>query len=170
MTEQPSGGRSTATRHRRTKCILVALTLTALGIAAAALSERLLQKRLSVRNVESGEIYCSVPVQTGDQLVFRWTHSFEHIPWDEYYLIQKDGSFLLKTISVAGFGAGIPAEMDVHYRYENGLIYMDGIDSVFPRFHWIHSNTALREIDLNGNCLLKGEDMPHHKKMELFVE
>ena len=66
--------------------------------------------------------------------------------WYEYYEIQKDGSFILHTIAVAGFGAGIPAEMDCKYRYEDGLVYMDEIESVFPQFNWINSQTALKNI------------------------
>ena len=76
--------------------------------------------------------------------------------------------FLFKE-SVKKLG-GIPAEMDVSYRYEDGLIYMDGIESHFPRFQWINSQTALREIRLNGALLLRGEDLPHHEKMVLSVD
>lgn len=158
------------TKRRKIKRIFISLSLVAFFLAAVALKERLPQKKLCIKDTESGEIYRMVPVKAGDQLIFRWTHSFEKIPWDEYYLLQADNRFLLKTISVSGFGAGIPAEMDVDYRYEDGRIYMDEINSVFPAFHWINSHTALREIDLNGALLLRGEDMPHHGKMELFVE
>ena len=60
--------------------------------------------------------------------------------------------------------------MDVSYRYEDGLIYMDGIESCFQQFNWINSQTALREIRLNGELLIRGEDMPHHEKMVLVVK
>ena len=68
---------------------------------------------------ETEEVYAEAVIHTGDTVEFDWIHSFEHIPWNEYYSVQPDGSFLLDTISVAGFGAGIPAEMDVDYRYED---------------------------------------------------
>ena len=87
-----------------------------------------------IEELETGNVYREIPVKTGDELSFQWEHSFEHIPWYEYYEIQKDGSFILHTIAVAGFGAGIPAEMDCKYRYEDGLVYMDEIESVFPQF------------------------------------
>ena len=99
-----------------------------------------------------------------------YKRQFEHIPWNEYYEIEEDGSFLLHTISVAGFGAGIPAEMDCTYRYEDGLIYMDDIESEFPQFNWINSQTALKEIGLNGRILIRGSDMPHHQKIVLCIE
>ena len=144
--------------------------MAAFGALTAVLAGQLLSKRLTVQNAENGSVYLSREVRSGDTLEFCWTHSFEKIPWDEYYEILPDGSFVLHTISVAGFGAGIPAEMDVSYRYEDGLIYMDGIESHFPRFQWINSQTALREIRLNGELLLRGEDLPHHEKMVLSVD
>ena len=160
-----------ATRRRSTEFRMAAALLAVLiGITAAALSGRLLSKKLTIQNAETGEMYVSEEVRAGDILEFGWTHSFEHIPWNEYYEILEDGSFVLHTISVAGFGAGIPAEMDVAYRYENGLIYMDGIESCFQQFNWINSQTALREIRLNGELLIRGEDMPHHEKMVLVVK
>ncbi len=158
------------TRPRSTDHRIIAVILAiAVGIAAAVLGERLQYRQLVVENLMTGEIYAEASVKPGDTVVYRWTHSFEKIPWDEYYEILADGSFQLHTISVAGFGAGIPAEMDVSYRYEDGLVWMDGIESVFPRFNWINSNTALREIDVNGVLLLRGSDMPHHEKMVLYI-
>lgn len=146
------------------------LVFTALLIFAVAGKARQQRKSLVVENQETSEIYAEVAVRPGDEVAFEWEHSFEHIPWNEYYEVEPDGSFLLHTISVAGFGAGIPAEMDCTYRYEDGLIYMEGIESRFPRFNWINSQTALKKITVNGEVLLKGSDMPHHKKMMLGVK
>lgn len=108
-------------------------------------------------------------MSTGDRLTFNWIHSFEHIPWNEYYEIREDGQFILHTISVGGFGAGIPAEMDCKIRYEDGLIYMEEIESVFPEFKFIHSQTALQSILLNGEVLIQGGDMPQHEKISLLI-
>lgn len=157
-------------RPKIIKAALRALLFAALGVLIAVPGRGAVGRRLVVRSAESGEIYLSVPVRAGDGVTFQWTHSFEHVPWNEYYELRGDGSFLLQSISVGGFGAGIPAEMDVSYRCEDGMIWMEGIGSVFPRFAWIHSRTALREIDLNGGRLLAGTELPHHEKMELFVQ
>ena len=127
------------------------------------------RKILVVENAETGEVYAERRVKTGDEVIFEWEHSFEHIPWFEYYEIKDDGTFLLNTIAVAGFGAGIPAQMDVEYRYEDGLIYMDGIGSEFPQFNWINSQTALKNIKVCGELLLYGSDMPHHVKIVLRI-
>jgi hypothetical protein len=119
---------------------------------------------------ETEEVYAEAVIHTGDTVEFDWIHSFEHIPWNEYYTVQPDGSFLLDTISVAGFGAGIPAEMDVDYRYEDGLIYMDHIGSTFERFNFFNSNTALDVIQINDHDFIRGEDMPHHAKVTVYVD
>ncbi len=119
---------------------------------------------------ETEEVYAEAVIHTGDTVEFDWIHSFEHIPWNEYYSVQPDGSFLLDTISVAGFDAGIPAEMDVDYRYEDGLIYMDHIGSTFERFNFFNSNTALDVIQINDHDFIRGEDMPHHAKVTVYVD
>lgn len=149
---------------------IAVLTSTVLTITAAVYTRQHNRKVLVAENMETGEVYASVPVEAGDEVSFEWEHSFEHIPWHEYYEIEKDGSFLLHTISVSGFGAGIPAEMDCAYRYEGGLVYMDNIESRFEQFNWINSHTALKEIGVNGERILTGEDMPHHKKIILSVK
>lgn len=156
-------------RRRRTKWLFAGLVLAAALISAALYTGRQ-KKILVVEELETGKIYAELPVETGEEVSFQWEHSFEHIPWYEYYEIQEDGSFLLNTIAVAGFGAGIPAEMDCTYRYEDSLIYMDDIGSVFPQFNWINSQTALINIKVGGELLLAGSDMPHHEKMVLRIK
>jgi hypothetical protein len=154
-------------KTKRTICIWIC---TILCLLSAAVFLRQQKQVLVVEETETGKIYAEIPIKAGEELCFEWEHSFEHIPWYEYYEVQRDGSFILHTIAVAGFGAGIPAEMDCSYRYEDGLIYMEGIESCFPEFHWIHSQTALKSIRVGGNLLLSGPDMPHHKKMTLRIQ
>ena len=60
-------------------------------------------------------------------------------------------------------------KMCIRDSYEDGLIYMDDIGSVFPQFNWINSQTALKNIKVNGELLLSGTDMPHHEKMVLRI-
>ena len=133
-------------RLLRTKLKILIPVLLVITAISAAVFARQQKKILVIEELETGNVYREIPVKTGDELSFQWEHSFEHIPWYEYYEIQKDGSFILHTIAVAGFGAGIPAEMDCKYRYEDGLVYMDEIESVFPQFNWINSQTALKNV------------------------
>ena len=112
---------------------------------------------------KTGEIILELPVRPGDELTVELTHSFEHVPWNEYYQIQNDGSFLLQRIEVGGFGAGIPAEMDVPtYVGEDGLVHMDDINSVFSEFNWITSQTNMKSLLLNGEPILDFSQIPHH--------
>ena len=147
---------------------LVTAVSASVGIALAA--RRMTRGRvLRAEDQETGRIYAEAPVQTGDTVEFDWIHSFEHIPWKEYYTVKEDGTFYLETISVAGFGAGIPAEMDVDYRYEDGLIYMDHIGSEFDRFNFFNSDTALEAIQINDVDFIKGSDMPYHAKITVYT-
>jgi len=99
-------------------------------------------------------------VRPGDQLRLEIEHSFEHIPWFEYYTVTEDGQFNLDAIAVAGYGAGIPAEMDVPTRVEDGLVWMEDINSVFPQFSWITSATYMKGLTLNGAEVFDFRSLP----------
>ena len=149
---------------------LFAVTAVSASVGIALAAQQSAKGRvLRAEDQETGRIYAEAPVQTGDTVEFDWIHSFEHIPWKEYYTIKEDGTFYLETISVAGFGAGIPAEMDVDYRYEDGLIYMDHIGSEFDRFNFFNSDTALEAIQINDVDFIKGSDMPYHAKITVYT-
>ena len=128
------------------------------------------QTVLRIYNYQSGEIYVEVPAKGGDKLFFGWVHSWEKIPWHEYYHIAQDNSLVLDTISFPAFGAGIPENKGKVCRIENGLIYMDEIGQVFPEFNWINSHFATREIILNGQLISKGDMLPEHTRLRLVVE
>lgn len=126
---------------------------------------------LTIANTQGGEVYLTViEVYPGDELSFGWEHSFEHVTWNEFYTICEDGSLKLHTIAVGGFGAGIPAEMDCTYRYEEGLIYMENLaESEFESLNWIHSRTQVKFLKLNDTLLCTGEDLPQREKLTLTV-
>ena len=128
------------------------------------------QTVLRIYDYRSGEIYVEVPAKEGDKLFFGWVHSWEKIPWHEYYHIAQDNSLVLDTISFPAFGAGIPENKGKVCRIENGLIYMDEIGQVFPEFDWINSHFATREIILNGQLISKGDMLPEHTRLRLVVE
>lgn len=111
----------------------------------------------------------SQEVTPTDRLTFNWIHSFEHIPWIEEYTIESDDSFTLNTIRVAGFGAGIPENKGT-VSFENNMIVMSNIDQRFDRFDWIHSQTALTSITVNGTEIVQGPDLPHHEPLTLTIK
>lgn len=106
-------------------------------------------------------VVLEVPAQPGDQLRLEIEHSFEHIPWFEYYTVMPDGSFNLDAIAVAGYGAGIPAEMDVPTRIEDGLVWMEEINSNFPAFKWLTSDTYMKGLTLNGEEIFDFRTLPN---------
>ena len=125
---------------------------------------------LRIYDYKTGAIYLEVPVKAGDKLFFGWVHSLEKIPWNEYYHISKDNSLVLETISFPAFGAGIPENKGKSCRIENGLIYMEEIEQVFPEFSWINSHFATRDIRLNGKLISRGSMLPEHTRLRLVIE
>ena len=102
----------------------------------------------------------SAPIHAGDKLRLEIEHSFEHIPWYEFYTVREDDQFNLDAIAVAGYGAGIPAEMDVPTRVADGLVWMEEINSVFPQFSWITSATYMKGLRLNGEEVFDFRSLP----------
>ena len=125
--------------------------------------------RLVLSDQETGQVLFSHPVQEGDELSFHWIHSFEHIPWVEEYTIEANETFLLHTISVAGFGAGIPENKGV-VTVEDGMVVMRSIQQRFDAIRWIHSQTALVSITLGANTFITGEDVGHQLPVALSIK
>jgi hypothetical protein len=110
-----------------------------------------------------------MPVKAGDVIIYHWIHSFEHIPWKEYFRVEKDGSLALYRIEVAGFGAGIP-ENKGEVTIEDGMVVMQNFEERFESIHWIHSQTALSFISVNDEVIINGFDLPHHQPLHLEVK
>ena len=111
----------------------------------------------------------SVPVKPGDKLSLEIEHSFEHIPWFEFYTITDDLQFNLDSIEVAGYGAGIPAEMDVPTKIEDGMVKMEDINSIFPEFRWITSDKYMKEFKLNGEVIFDFRSLPDASKIKGYI-
>ncbi|MDF2615598.1 MAG: hypothetical protein K0Q47_253 [Sedimentibacter sp.] len=126
-------------------------------------------KILTISHQITGEVYFETRVVEGDIIEYSWIHSFEHIPWNEEYKVKNNNQLMLTSISVAGFGAGIP-ENKGEVSVENGIIYMRNINQIFNEINWINSNTALSNIRLNGSVLIEGSSMPHHEPCILQVK
>ena len=109
------------------------------------------------------------PVAAGDTLSLEIEHSFEHIPWYEFYSVTDDLQFNLDAIAVAGYGAGIPAEMDVPTRIEDGLVWMEDINSRFPTLHWITSNKYMKVFTLNGVEIFDFRSLPDASRVEAKI-
>ena len=123
---------------------------------------------LSLSHQKTNQIFNTVRVEEGDIVIYEWIHSFEKIPWNEYYQIQADGKLKLYRIEVAGFGAGIP-ENKGKMHVENGLVIMSEFEELYDDIHWIHSNTALTRIKVSDKQIIKGTDLPHHEPLKLEI-
>ena len=117
-------------------------------------------KRFQLYDRERDQIVFSIPIRSGDKLQLEIEHSAEHIPWFEFYTVTEYDQFNLDAIAVAGYGAGIPAEMDVPTRIEDGLVWMEDINSVFPQFSWITSATYMKGLSLNGEEVFDFRSLP----------
>lgn len=124
---------------------------------------------LVLREQQSKRELASIAVEAGDEVVFSWIHSIELIPWIEHFIIQEDGTFLLQSLSVAGFGAGIPENKGV-VSLQDGMVVMDHIKQHFEEIRWIHSQTALVSITVAGTSFIAGEEVTHHIPVELYCK
>jgi len=115
---------------------------------------------------ERKEVLLFTPIEIGDELRLEIEHSAEFIPWFEYYTVLPDYSFNLDKIAVAGYGAGVPAEMDVSYRIEGGLVWMEGINSIFPEFKWMTSDTYMKGLTLNGEKIFDFRTLPDKSRVK----
>lgn len=126
-------------------------------------------KVVMISHQETGEVLLTIPVEVGDTLSYKWIHSFEHIPWFEYYEIQKDNRLKLFEINVAGFGAGIPENKgSVHIK--DGMVIMTDIEEFYDEINWIHSTTAVDHIAINGKIMVNAKDLPHHEPLNLSIK
>ncbi len=124
---------------------------------------------LTLSHQQTGEVFLTVETEAQDSLTYTWIHSFEHIPWIEEYTVEDDNTFVLHTIRVAGFGAGIPENKGT-VSLEDGMVVYRDINEKFDQFAWIHSQSALVSIALNDKILIRGTDLPHHQKLSLTVQ
>ena len=124
---------------------------------------------LTLSHQETGEIFLRVEAEAQESLTFTWIHSFEHIPWIEEYTVEDDNTFILHTIRVAGFGAGIPENKGT-VSLEDGMVVYRDINEKFNHFAWINSQSALVSITVNDKVLIRGTDLPHHQKLELRLQ
>ena len=114
---------------------------------------------------EKDAVVLQVRVRSGDRLRLEIEHSFEHIPWFEYYTVTEDGQFNLDAIAVAGYGAGIPAEMDVPTRIEDGLGWMEDINTVFPYFSWLTNDRYMKTLTLNDKEIFDFRTLPNASRI-----
>ena len=157
----PSGRLGKGAKMSRRKCrILLLLAAAVLLILAAWWAFCAPHTYFRLYDRRNQEVVLEVAAAPGDQFRLEIEHSFEHIPWYEYYTVTDDLAFNLDAIAVAGYGAGIPAEMDVPTHIEDGLIWMEDINSRFEELKWLTSSTYMKVLTLNGEEIFDFRSLP----------
>lgn len=125
---------------------------------------------LRIYDWKTDAVYAEAPATAGSTLFFGWVHSWENIPWNEYYHVDEHYNLVLDAITFPAFGAGIPEDKGRVCYVKDGLIHMEGIDQVFPELAWLNSHTATREILLDGMHVASGGELPQHTRLRLVIE
>lgn len=126
---------------------------------------------ISISDWKTGEVLAESEARAGEEFFFGWIHSWEKIPWNEYYRIADDCSLILEAITFPAFGAGIPEKKGtVCYTDRDGLIHMEGIGQRFVELVWLNSATATQELKVGGRYFTRGSSLPHHRRLRLVVE
>ena len=125
---------------------------------------------LRIYDWKTGELYREAPARAGSTMFFGWIHSWENIPWNEYYHVDEACNLVLDAITCPAFGAGIPEDKGRVCYVKDGLIHMEEIGQLFPELVWLNSHTATREILLDGALIARGSELPQHTRLRLVIE
>ncbi|GAB7140631.1 hypothetical protein RsTz2092_05810 [Deferribacterales bacterium RsTz2092] len=154
---------------QKSLAILALLLMLAIaGVSGGAVAQKT-DCYLYISNWETDKVYIKEPIQIGDTLFFGWMHSLEHIPWNEYYHIDKHLSLVLDAITFPAFGAGIPEDRGNICYIKDGLIHMEQIDESFGEIVWLNSHYATRELKINGQTIATGSQLPEHTRLRLVI-
>jgi hypothetical protein len=163
-TEERRGGRS---RGSRAAFVLAFVSLFFAGHSGATAGEEIV---LRIYDWKSGAVYAEAPAKVGSQIFFGWIHSLEKIPWNEYFHVDAKHDLILDAITFPAFGAGIPENKGRICYVKDGLIHMEEIGQVFKELHWLNSQTATRDIALDGALVTRGAELPQHARLRLVIE
>ena len=147
---------------------LVAAAAVCFALPARAADPETMMLRVYDRH--KGTLYAEAPAHANSRLFFGWIHSWENIPWNEYYHVNAQGDLVLDAITFPAFGAGIPEDKGRVCYVRDGVIHMEEIGQVFTELVWLNSHTATRDIILDGTPVTRGADLPHHAGIRLRIE
>lgn len=125
---------------------------------------------LVVREQRTHNEFLRLNVNIGDHIELSWIHSVEKTPWLEILEVTQDKQLVLRETRFQSFGAGVPYSSEGDVYVENGYTVMTGLDQIFQRYQWIHSQEAKFRLKLNGKQIMEPEKIPHHLAVEMFVE
>ncbi|MFC0558243.1 DUF1850 domain-containing protein [Halalkalibacter alkalisediminis] len=125
---------------------------------------------LVVQSQEDKTVYNEVThLKAGDTFTIKWIHSVEKTPWRETYQLTDEGELLLIETVFQSFGAGVPHQKGT-MTVEDGEVVVRDINEQLSVFRWIHSQNVHFELEMNNTIVFDAEDLPHHERMEIFIE
>lgn len=80
------------------------------------------EKHLIVKDSRSGEIYYSLPVETGDTFTMRYRHSVSGSVVEGTFEVTEQSLIKPLTTTYSSFGPGLPMDYSSKHSIENGLI------------------------------------------------
>lgn len=125
---------------------------------------------LVIRDQETNKEYIRLKVQVGDQLELAWIHSVELTPWIEVLEIVEDEHLMLIETRFQSYGAGVPYETEGNFLVRDGYTIMTDLDQLFTSYRWVHSHNAQFTLTKNGKYVFLADELPHHQRMEMFIE
>ena len=90
--------------------------------------------RLVIRDAESGKIYSSYKVRTGDEFSVEFVHSVNKSPVRDIYTIGPDKDIYVTSTVYYGFGAGVQTEIAEWetLEYRDGAMIVGNINKKIP--------------------------------------
>lgn len=76
---------------------------------------------------------------------------------------------MLTETRFQSFGAGVPNNKG-KVSFKDGFVVMEDLNEKKDAYYWIHSQLAELTVYKNGKKLLLPGDVPHHHKVEMFIE
>ena len=105
-------------RRLRLAGVALALVVTLAGVGAALPGERV----LVVEDADTGERLLTTPVDNGETVTLKYTHSVEKSPVHEQYTV-RGGEFVMTKAEFHSYGWGFPSRANVTNR--NGTLVYD---------------------------------------------
>lgn len=90
------------------------------------------------------------PVSPGDMISIRFTHSVEKTPWNETYIVNKNGTMSLSYATFESSGAGLPSDGSYKIICDNGTFLLTGLDRTFDHIIYGTGNISRHTIFLHG--------------------
>lgn len=112
----------------------VAAVIVLITAAMALTVSRFADKRLVIYDAESGKVYASFDVQTGDRFSVEFVHSVNNSPVKDIYEIRDNGEIYVVSTVYHGFGAGVQTELEGDERlvYRDGAMIVENINKKIP--------------------------------------